>query len=160
MLRSAIRRFAILGVTLAVAGLAYVQGYSDRDQDRPLGFVKAAMAAGKQAITDFAVIEKIGGQAAWLALWPRTGRTHQLRAHCAAIGTPILGDGKYGGAAAKIEIAGATRGLHLFAREITIPRPGKSDLRIVAPLSQAFRQTMAALGFYEHDGEKDHFEES
>ena len=46
---------------------------------------------GKRSITDFKIVERAGNRLAWLALWPRTGRTHQLRAHCAAIGSPILG---------------------------------------------------------------------
>src|SRR5690606_35617066 len=52
---------------------------------------------GQRAVTALKVVDRSGKRAAWLALWPHTGRTHQLRVHCAAIGTPILGDGKYGG---------------------------------------------------------------
>lgn len=50
-------------------------------------------AEGKSAITLYSVIESAANTAAWLALWPLTGRTHQLRVHCAAIGHPIAGDG-------------------------------------------------------------------
>ena len=57
---------------------------------------------GKSAVTDYRVLDHAGKKAAWLELWPLTGRTHQLRAHCAALGTPILGDGKYGGAKAHL----------------------------------------------------------
>jgi 23S rRNA pseudouridine955/2504/2580 synthase len=57
---------------------------------------------GKDAVTYYTVVDAAGDRASWLALLPLTGRTHQLRAHCAAIGTPILGDGKYGGAAAHL----------------------------------------------------------
>src|SRR6185312_13237874 len=55
---------------------------------------------GKRAVTDYRTVAHAGDKIAWVAMNPITGRTHQLRAHMAAIGTPILGDGKYGGAAA------------------------------------------------------------
>ena len=64
---------------------------------------------------------------AWLALEPVTGRTHQLRVHCAAIGTPILGDGKYGGAAAHPAGVPQARKLHLHARAIALPHPERQD---------------------------------
>src|SRR5690606_24255572 len=55
---------------------------------------------GRRAATEYEMVEAAGREIAWLRLWPRTGRTHQLRVHCASLGTPILGDGKYGGRAA------------------------------------------------------------
>src|SRR5438132_1596751 len=64
--------------------------------------VRADAEQGKSAITYYAVIESAGAAASWLALLPVTGRTHQLRAHCAALGTPILGDAKYGNIAARL----------------------------------------------------------
>ena len=78
---------------------------------------------GKRAVTEFAVIEKAGKKAAWLALMPVTGRTHQLRAHCVALGTPILGDGKYAGAAAFLAKESLSRQLHLHAQRLRIPHP-------------------------------------
>ena len=91
---------------------------------------------GKSAITDYQVIECLGKQLSWIALWPRTGRTHQLRAHCVAIGCPILGDGKYGGRNAFVDgLPNAARRLQLFAREITIPKLfGGPRVHVVAPL--------------------------
>ena len=92
---------------------------------------------GKMAITDYQVIEYVGARVTWIALWPRTGRTHQLRAHCVAIGCPILGDGKYGGRDAFIDgLPSAAKRLQLFAREITIPKIsfGSPRVHVVAPL--------------------------
>jgi 23S rRNA pseudouridine955/2504/2580 synthase len=102
---------------------------------------------GKSAVTYYRVIDHTGGQASWLALLPITGRTHQLRAHCVALGTPILGDGKYGGATAHLAgIVGAT-GLHLHARSLDIPSPAGGRLRVTAPLPPHMRDTWNALGF-------------
>ena len=105
---------------------------------------------GKAAISDYRVIEHAGRSAAWLSLEPVTGRTHQLRVHCAALGTPILGDGKYGGKSAFIEGSDkAARQLHLHARAIRIPNPGGGILEVSAPLPDHMRKTLKLLGFEE-----------
>lgn len=105
---------------------------------------------GKPAISDYRVIEHAGRSAAWLSLEPVTGRTHQLRVHCAALGTPILGDGKYGGKAAFIEGSDkAARQLHLHARAIRIPNPGGGILEVSAPLPDHMKKTWKLLGFEE-----------
>ncbi len=88
---------------------------------------------GKRAVTYYRVIEAAAPRCAWLALMPVTGRTHQLRVHCTAIGTPIVGDGKYGGAEAFLSGA-VSRKLHLHAREIEVPHPAGGVLRVRAPL--------------------------
>lgn len=105
---------------------------------------------GRAAVTDYALLDAAGGRASWLALVPATGRTHQLRVHCAAMGTPILGDGKYGGPTAFLEGSGISRKLHLHAREIVLPAKasrGGKGLRIVAPLPEHMAKTFRALGF-------------
>jgi 23S rRNA pseudouridine955/2504/2580 synthase len=102
---------------------------------------------GKDAITYYTVVDSAGDRASWLALLPLTGRTHQLRAHCAAIGTPILGDGKYGGAAAHIPGGAAARGLNLHARALEIPHPAGFTLKVTAPLPAHMRQMWEFLGF-------------
>jgi len=103
---------------------------------------------GKRAVTEFAVIERAGKKAAWLALMPVTGRTHQLRAHCVALGTPILGDGKYAGAAAFLSKENLARQLHLHARRLRIPHPtGKGWIDVTAPLPEHMRKTWSFFGF-------------
>ncbi len=107
---------------------------------------------GKVAVTDFRVVDAVRKRAAWVAMMPRTGRTHQLRAHMAHIGTPILGDGKYGGRAAFLpEADGVTRikQLHLHARAIVIAHPSGGVLRVAAPLPPHIAATFADLGFEE-----------
>jgi 23S rRNA pseudouridine955/2504/2580 synthase len=103
-------------------------------------------AQGKQAITRYAILERAGTRLAWLAMTPITGRTHQLRAHAAAIGHPIVGDGKYGGAEAHPggEIP---RKLHLHARRLTIPHPRGGAFDISAPLPEHMRKTWKLFGF-------------
>ncbi|MBX6323303.1 MAG: RluA family pseudouridine synthase, partial [Rhodospirillaceae bacterium] len=102
---------------------------------------------GRRAVTYYAVVEHAGRKAAWLALMPVTGRTHQLRVHCAAIGTPILGDGKYGGAAAQLPGSGLARRLHLHARRIRLPRPQGGWIDVTAPLPPHMRRTWQFFGF-------------
>jgi len=103
---------------------------------------------GQKAITHFRELDRAGKRAAFLALWPRTGRTHQLRVHCAEIGCPILGDRKYGGEEALLSAVADSRRLHLHARRLTLPHPsGKGDLRLEAAPPPHFRRTVEAFGF-------------
>jgi 23S rRNA pseudouridine955/2504/2580 synthase len=102
---------------------------------------------GKNAVTYYRVIDHAGDRAAWLALLPVTGRTHQLRAHCAALSTPILGDGKYGGAAAHLPGSAAATRLQLHARSLEIPSPGGGSLRVTAPLPPHMQEIWRFFGF-------------
>jgi 23S rRNA pseudouridine955/2504/2580 synthase len=103
---------------------------------------------GQKALTHFKVLDRAAKRAALLALWPRTGRTHQLRVHCAAIGCPILGDGKYGGEEALLASVADARRLHLHARRLALPHPsGKGELVIDAQPPPHFRRTVEAFGF-------------
>lgn len=102
---------------------------------------------GDRAITEYRTIEQLGGRFTWLALEPETGRTHQLRAHCEALGMPILGDRKYGGEAASAEVSGSGEGLHLHARAIVLPQgDGGKPLIVVAPLPPQMARTWRFLG--------------
>lgn len=109
--------------------------------------VRADAADGKDAVTYYRVIDRAGERASWLALLPVTGRTHQLRVHCAALGTPILGDGKYGGSAAHLAGVPGGHRLHLQARAIEVPHPNGGMLRVTAPLPLHMRETWQFFGF-------------
>jgi len=103
---------------------------------------------GQKALTHFKVLDRAGNRAAMLALWPRTGRTHQLRVHCAEIGCPILGDRKYGGEEALLSAVADSRRLHLHARRLALPHPsGKGTLKLQAEPPAHFKRTLEAFDF-------------
>ena len=80
---------------------------------------------------------------AWLALEPLTGRTHQLRVHCAAMGWPILGDSVYGSAPRT-----GGPGLHLHAREITVPLyKNRAPIHVIAPVPPHMQAALRACGW-------------
>lgn len=110
---------------------------------------------GKRAVTWFRVVDNALKRVAWLEMEPRTGRTHQLRAHCALLETPILGDGKYGAADAFIAGTGVSRKLHLHARAVRLPHPrtGK-EFTVIAPLSEHIAKSFEFFGFDESSAGK------
>jgi 23S rRNA pseudouridine955/2504/2580 synthase len=101
----------------------------------------------RTAVTLYAVMDAAAQRAALVTLMPLTGRTHQLRAHMAAIGTPILGDGKYGGRESIIAGFGLQKRLHLHACRLTIPKPSGDVLTVAAPLPDHMAAAIAAFGF-------------
>lgn len=107
---------------------------------------------GLPSRTRYRVIDRAGNRAAWVELQPLTGRTHQLRVHMAAIGHPIVGDGKYGGQAAFLS-GSISRKLHLHARRLVIPHPEGDSIDVTAPLPEHFAIGLAQLGFTEADGD-------
>lgn len=108
---------------------------------------------GRDAVTDYVTVSQAGDRFTWLQLMPRTGRTHQLRAHCALMDTPIIGDAKYGAPAltAGGALEGLGRQLCLHARRVVIRRPGKKPLTVEAPLPAHMKDLFGALGFSEDE---------
>jgi len=101
---------------------------------------------GSPARTRYRVVQRAGNVAAWVELQPFTGRTHQLRVHMAAIGHPIVGDGKYGGKTAFLT-GTVSRKMHLHARRIRVEHPNGSMIDATADLPPHFAETMDGLGF-------------
>ena len=103
---------------------------------------------GKSALTDYAVLDHAADQVAFMAFWPRTGRTHQIRVHALTLGCPILGDGKYGMGDARIEGMKLARRLHLHAQRLVFPHPvTRKMITVSAPLPDELKNSWKSLGF-------------
>jgi 23S rRNA pseudouridine955/2504/2580 synthase len=128
------------------------QGFGDREMMAP---TNAKDPKGEAAQTEFVTVSHAAQTAAWMALKPITGRTHQLRAHMLALGHPILGDPKYhtnASAALSDELR-----LQLHARRIVLPHPGGGDLVLEAPISPELRAGFERFGFEESEALEDPF---
>ena len=105
-----------------------------------------------RAITDYRTLDHAGQKLAWLELQPLTGRTHQLRVHCVALGAPILGDVKYArpdqNNAFSAIVEGLSSELHLHARSLRLPHPAGGTLLVEADLPPHMTQTCRTLGFH------------
>jgi 23S rRNA pseudouridine955/2504/2580 synthase len=136
------------------------QGKIDQPLAKQAGPAGERVAAddeeGDRALTYYRTVARAGDRFAWLALEPVTGRTHQLRVHCLALGQPILGDGKYGGADAHPASLPQAKKLHLHARAVSLPRPGGKTLTVTAPLPPHMRESWEFFGF-EEASERDPF---
>jgi 23S rRNA pseudouridine955/2504/2580 synthase len=108
----------------------------------------------EHALTHYALADKAGQQLSWLVMRPVTGRTHQLRAHAADIGHPIIGDKKYFDIENWELPGGIQRRLHLLARRIVLPHPDGGRLDVSAPLPPHMQQSFAVLGFDERTGDE------
>ena len=110
--------------------------------------IVSGVGGGKSAWTDYHVVDRVRRGVAWLSLVPRTGRTHQLRVHCRALGTPILGDQKYGAAVRPAADGRPPLGrLMLHARAIRVPNDAGGTITITAPLDAGMRAQWAFFGF-------------
>ncbi|MDZ4374521.1 MAG: RluA family pseudouridine synthase [Phenylobacterium sp.] len=107
------------------------------------------------AETEFVTVTRAGPRAAWMALWPHTGRTHQLRAHMLAMGHPILGDPKYNNEASTALSEGLK--LQLHARRLVLPHPSRGTLMLEAPISPELKAGFARFGFDEHEADPEPF---
>jgi 23S rRNA pseudouridine955/2504/2580 synthase len=96
----------------------------------------------KRAITEYKILDYAGRKFALAELRPQTGRMHQLRAHCLALGTPIVGDAAYGAAFAE----GLAAQLHLHAFRLKVPHPAGGYLTVEAKLPPHMRESLAYLG--------------
>jgi 23S rRNA pseudouridine955/2504/2580 synthase len=107
---------------------------------------------GAPSRTRIRVIDIAGNRCAWVECQPLTGRTHQIRVHLAAIGHPIVGDGKYGGRDAFLT-GGISRKMHLHARRIRVDHPDAGQIDVTADLPTHFAESLTQLGFELHQGD-------
>jgi 23S rRNA pseudouridine955/2504/2580 synthase len=107
------------------------------------------------AETEFVTISRAADKVAWMALWPHTGRTHQLRAHMLALEHPILGDPKYKTMPSDEFSTGLK--LQLHARRLVLPHPSRGTLILEAPLSPEMKAGFERFGFDEHEAAPDPF---
>ncbi|MGR3839161.1 MAG: RluA family pseudouridine synthase [Cognatishimia sp.] len=126
----------------------------------------AETPGAKRALTQYATLYRVASRAAWVAMEPITGRTHQLRAHMAEIGHPIIGDGKYGGSGQEnlgdgwgAQLGGIiSKKLHLHARLMRFEHPHtKVEMTIVAPLPEHMAHTFETFDWTADMAEEDPF---
>ena len=118
----------------------------EREEDSFMRIARHGEEGASHAVTYYAVVETAGPALAWISLKPVTGRTHQLRAHMAHIGYPIVGDAKYF-ARENWELPGGMQNrLHLLARRVAVPHPRGGTIDVTAPLPLHMQQSWNLLG--------------
>ena len=117
------------------------------EEDSYMRIAKHGDKDAMHAVTYYAVVETAAQKLAWISLKPVTGRTHQLRAHMAHVGNPIVGDPKYFNIENWELPGGIQDRLHLLARRIVVPHPRGGTIDVSAPLPPHMQQTWNLLGF-------------
>ena len=140
------------------AAMGDERGHRDgnRDAIERMRVARHGEVDAQHSLTLYAVVEKVTPRLAWLSMRPITGRTHQLRAHCEAIGHPIIGDPKYNKRPAndpartdplRAVPPGLEPKLHLLARRLVLPHPRGGMIDVTAPLPEHMRKTFDMFGF-------------
>jgi 23S rRNA pseudouridine955/2504/2580 synthase len=127
-----------------------VSTYLAKQQEEEDSYMRIAQHGERDAVhavTYYAVVETAAQKLAWISLKPVTGRTHQLRAHMAHVGNPIVGDPKYFNIENWELPGGIQQKLHLLARRIVVPHPRGGTIDISAPLPPHMLQSWNLLGF-------------
>ena len=117
------------------------------EEDSYMRIAKHGDKDAMHAVTYYAVVETAAQKLAWISLKPVTGRTHQLRAHMAHVGNPIVGDPKYFNIENWEFPGGMQNKLHLLARRIAVPHPRGGTIDVTAPLPAHMQQSWNLLGF-------------
>jgi len=117
-----------------------------REEESMMRIVRHGEEGASHAVTYYAVVDAAGPSLSWLSLKPVTGRTHQLRAHMAHIGHPIIGDAKYFSRENWQLPGGMQNRLHLLARRIAVPHPRAGVIDVTAPLPPHMQQSWNLLG--------------
>jgi 23S rRNA pseudouridine955/2504/2580 synthase len=119
----------------------------EEEEDSYMRIAKHGEKDAVHAVTYYAVVETAAQKLAWISLKPVTGRTHQLRAHMAHVGNPIIGDPKYFNIENWQLPGGMQNKLHLLARRIVVPHPRGGTIDVTAPLPPHMQQSWNLLGF-------------
>jgi len=128
----------------------------DRAANERMRVAKHGEVDAQHSLTLYAIVEKVSPRLAWLSMRPITGRTHQLRAHCEAIGHPIIGDPKYNRRPEndparhdplRAVPSGVEPKLHLLARRLILPHPRGGVIDVTAPLPDHMKKTFDLFGF-------------
>ncbi len=117
------------------------------EADSFMRIAKHGDEGASHAVTYYAVVETAAQTLSWLSMKPVTGRTHQLRAHAAHIGHPIVGDPKYFNKENWHLPGGIQNRLHLLARRLALPHPRGGTIDVTAPLAPHMAQSWNLLGF-------------